>query len=97
MFKAIPSLKSVFAHSETGSWAGLMPFSDDGEPIVDLVDGKGLYVASGFGSFGIQRGPGTTYFLSEWLKGGPRPKILEKYRADRFKKGGEGNEKTCTF
>jgi len=85
VFAAIPALRPHFEGDGTGSWAGLMPFSEDNKPIIDVVDGKGLYVASGFGAFGICWGPGTTLFLAQWLRGGVRPRILDGFGATRFK------------
>jgi len=48
-----------------GAWAGVMPFSADGQPIVGSLgaEGKGLWVAGGFGPHGIMEGP----MAGKWL------------------------------
>ena len=91
-FKAIPAIKHVFEGDQVGSWAGIMPFTEDGSPIVDNLDGKGLYVATGFGPEGMTTGPGSMMFVADWLKGGEKPAILKAYSVDRLKK----DDKTTT-
>lgn len=47
-----------------GEWAGIMPFSADGKPIVGpLGDLPGLWIAGGFGPHGIMEGP----MAAKWL------------------------------
>ena len=59
------------------TWAGLMPFSLDGSPIigeVPLLDN--LYIVSGLCSSGFGRGPMAGKLLADYLHTGSRPSVL---------------------
>ncbi len=52
------------------TWAGLMPFSLDGRPIVGPVPGlDGLFVAGGLASSGFGRGPMAGRLISDFVMG----------------------------
>lgn len=54
----------------TRTWAGLMPFSLDGRPLIGPVDGlDGLFVAGGLASSGFGRGPMTGHLVAELALG----------------------------
>jgi len=59
------------ALESAGAWCGVMPFSQDGPPLVGslapLGGGllAGLWLAAGFGPHGIMEGPGAMKFLAE--------------------------------
>eukprot|EP00941_MAST-03F_sp_MAST-3F-sp1_P001088 g1088.t1 len=51
-----------------GAWAGMMPFSKDGKPLVgelDKVGLPGIYILGGFGPNGIMQGPGCASILAK--------------------------------
>ena len=79
VYSIMPKLRHHFESPQSGSWAGLMPFSKDGAPTIDKVDDDGLFVCSGFGGEGIMLGPGSALFLASWIKTGIRPVELEAY------------------
>ena len=57
VYEFVPKLRS---HGLHGEWAGLMPFSKDGRPLVGELAPLGLqdlWVACGFGSNGVMSGP----------------------------------------
>ena len=85
---------------EVGSWAGVMPFSVDGLPIIDDLSTPKecgnisrvqprLWICSGFGPSGIMDGPGAAFLLSEWIRTGKKPELLEPFGMNR---GGRGNK-----
>ncbi|GMI08487.1 hypothetical protein TrLO_g4665 [Triparma laevis f. longispina] len=91
-FKSIPAIRDIFEGEQVGSWAGIMPFTEDGSPIMDKLDGEGLFVATGFGPEGITIGPGAMKFFGRWVAdGGDMPPILQTFgMKGRFeKKNGE--------
>ena len=57
-------------------WAGIMPFSADGRPIVGHIDkpadgaGPTLYVCTGMGGSGFCRGPGAGLLLAKFIHKG---------------------------
>ena len=53
-------------------WAGIMPFTVDGVPIVGRIDGVGapLYVCTGLGGSGFCRGPGAGLLLASLINDG---------------------------
>ncbi len=54
----------------TRTWAGMMPFSLDGRPLIGPVTGRnGLFVAGGLASGGFGRGPMTGQFAAELVMG----------------------------
>ncbi len=59
------------------TWAGLMPFSLDGEPLIGAIPQRyGLYVVGGLASSGFGRGPMAGKLLAEYVHTGHRPPVL---------------------
>jgi sarcosine oxidase subunit beta len=59
------------------SWAGLMPFSLDGEPLIGRIPLRPhLYIVSGLASSGFGRGPMAGRLLAEYVHSGHRPAAL---------------------
>ena len=59
------------------TWAGLMPFSLDGEPLIGAIPQRdGLYVVGGLASSGFGRGPMAGKLLAEYVHTGHRPSVL---------------------
>ena len=59
------------------SWAGLMPFSLDGRPIIGKIPQMdGLYVVSGLASSGFGRGPMAGKLIADYVHTGHRPQVL---------------------
>lgn len=60
------------------TWAGLMPFSRDGRPIIGAVPERpGLYVVGGLASSGFNRGPMAGRLVAELVVRGARPAVLD--------------------
>ncbi|HYB42978.1 MAG TPA: FAD-dependent oxidoreductase [Candidatus Methylomirabilis sp.] len=61
------------------TWAGLMPFSPDGKPLIGRLPGRaGLWIASGLASSGFGRGPMAGKLLADALHtGAPAPVLAE--------------------
>ena len=61
----------------TRTWAGLMPFSLDGAPIIGHIpQRRQLYIVSGLASSGFGRGPMAGKLLAEYIHTGHRPSVL---------------------
>ncbi len=59
------------------AWAGLMPFSLDGEPIIGRIPQRdNLYIVGGLGSSGFGRGPLAGKLLADYIHTGHRPHVL---------------------
>lgn len=59
------------------TWAGLMPFSLDGRPIIGKIPQmEDLYIVSGLCSSGFGRGPMAGKLLAEYLHTSARPSVL---------------------
>ena len=59
------------------SWAGLMPFSLDGRPIIgNIPQMDGLYIVSGLASSGFGRGPMAGKLIADYVHTGHRPQVL---------------------
>ncbi|MBI3326706.1 MAG: FAD-binding oxidoreductase [Nitrospinae bacterium] len=59
------------------SWAGLMPFSLDGAPLIGKIPQRSnLYIVSGLASSGFGRGPMAGKLLADYLHTGHRPPVL---------------------
>lgn len=59
------------------TWAGLMPFSLDGTPLIGAIPQRdGLYIVSGLASSGFGRGPMAGKLLAEYVHTGHRPTVL---------------------
>lgn len=60
------------------TWAGLMPFSLDGKPLIGRVTQRpNLYVVSGLASSGFGRGPMAGKLLADYIHTGQRSHVLE--------------------
>ena len=59
------------------TWAGLMPFPLDGEPLIGSIpQRRNLYIVSGLASSGFGRGPMAGKLLAEFIHTGHRPQVL---------------------
>ena len=59
------------------TWAGLMPFSMDGGPIIGRIQQReGLYILSGLASSGFGRGPMAGKLLADYIHTGQMPHVL---------------------
>ena len=59
------------------TWAGLMPFSLDGAPLIGAIPQyEGLYIVSGLASSGFGRGPMAGKLLAEYVHAGHRHPVL---------------------
>jgi sarcosine oxidase subunit beta len=61
------------------TWAGIMPFSDDGKPIIGKVPGfENLFIATGLASSGFGRGPMSGKLIADYIHTGhPAPVLAE--------------------
>ena len=61
------------------TWAGLMPFSMDGAPIIGAIPSReNLYIVSGLASSGFGRGPMAGKLLADFIHTRHRPSVLEE-------------------
>jgi len=59
------------------TWAGLMPFSPDGEPVIGKIPQRdNLFILTGLGSSGFGRGPMAGKLLADYIHTGDRPLVL---------------------
>jgi sarcosine oxidase subunit beta len=59
------------------TWAGLMPFSIDGSPIIGRIPlRENLYIVSGLASSGFGRGPMAAKLAAEFIHSGHMPRVL---------------------
>ena len=72
-------LPFLAAHSISRTWAGLMPFSLDGRPIIGRAPQmEGLYIVSGLASSGFGRGPMAGKLIADFVHSGhPHPALRE--------------------
>ena len=70
------------------TWAGLMPSSLDGKPLIGRIPGReDLWIVSGLASSGFGRGPMAGKLLADYLHtGAPAPVLAEADPADRVRK-----------
>lgn len=69
-------------------WAGPYDMSPDGNPILgEPPDRPGFFLAAGFVGHGFMMAPIVGELYAEWLAGGPRHDIFERWRLDRFEGG----------
>jgi sarcosine oxidase subunit beta len=72
--EVLPLLRSLAIQR---TWAGLMPFSLDGAPIIGRIPThENLYIASGLASSGFGRGPMAGKLLADFIHTGRRPEVL---------------------
>ncbi|MCY4358656.1 MAG: FAD-dependent oxidoreductase [Gammaproteobacteria bacterium] len=66
------------------TWAGLMPFSTDGSPIIGRISlRENLYIVSGLSSSGFGRGPMAGKLLADFIHTGHRAHVLAEANPDR--------------
>ena len=59
------------------TWAGLMPFSLDGKPVIGKIPQmENLYIVSGLASSGFGRGPMAGKLIADYIHTGHRPQVL---------------------
>jgi sarcosine oxidase, subunit beta len=59
------------------TWAGLMPFPQDGAPIIGKISSRpSLYIVSGLASSGFGRGPMAGKLVADYIHTGHRPHVL---------------------
>jgi len=67
-------------------WAGAYDQSPDGNPIVGAVDeAPDFYLACGFVGHGFMMAPMVGALYAEWLTGGDRHELFERFRLARFR------------
>ncbi|MCI0440208.1 MAG: FAD-binding oxidoreductase [Chloroflexi bacterium] len=72
--EALPFLKSLPVKR---TWAGLMPFSLDGKPLIGkILQHESLYIVSGLASSGFGRGPMAGKLLADYISTGHMPHVL---------------------
>ena len=72
--EVMPFLKDV---PISRTWAGTMPFSLDGSPIIGKIPHReNLYIVGGMASSGFGRGPMAGKLLADYIHTGHRPQIL---------------------
>jgi sarcosine oxidase subunit beta len=72
--EVIPMLSQL---SISRTWAGLMPFSLDGKPIIGKIPQlDNLYIVSGLASSGFGRGPMAGKLIADYVHTGHRPQVL---------------------
>ena len=61
------------------TWAGVMPFTLDGKPLIGRIPGRdGLWIVTGLASSGFGRGPMAGKLLADALhSGSPSPVLAE--------------------
>lgn len=72
--EVLPMLRTL---TITRTWAGTMPFSLDGKPLIGKLPVlPDLYIVSGMASSGFGRGPMAGKLLAEYMHTGHRPTVL---------------------
>jgi sarcosine oxidase subunit beta len=72
--EVLPFLRSLAIRR---TWAGLMPFSLDGAPIIGRIPAHDhLYIVSGLASSGFGRGPMAGKLLADFIHTGRCPEVL---------------------
>ena len=86
--EVIPALREI---PVSRTWAGLMPFSLDGKPVIGKIPQlENLYIVSGMASSGFGRGPMAGKLLAEYVHSGHRPQVLAEADPARFVAISEG-------
>lgn len=66
------------------AWAGAYDMSPDGNPILGCPpDAPELYLCCGFVGHGFMMAPAVGVHYAEWLTGGPRHEMFDRFRLDR--------------
>ncbi len=75
--QAAEVLPFLAGHSVNRTWAGLMPFSMDGKPIIGKIPQlDNLYIVGGLASSGFGRGPMAGKLIADYIHTGRRPCAL---------------------
>ena len=79
--EVIPMLSSL---PVARTWAGLMPFPLDGQPLIGSIPQReNLYIVSGLASSGFGRGPMAGKLLAEFVHTGHKPQVLAESDPER--------------
>ena len=71
--------------SVTRTWSGLMPFSPDGLPLIGRVEQyENLFLATGLGSSGFGRGPGSGMLVADLIVRGEAHPALQESTPSRL-------------
>lgn len=81
--KLVPALRRL---KQSGSWAGLRPFSRDGLPLIGPAGERGLYLAAGYYRSGILIGCYAGELLARGILSGKIPSALREFSPLRLKK-----------
>jgi sarcosine oxidase subunit beta len=80
--EVLPALRSLPVKR---AWAGLMPFSLDGLPVIGKVTHRpNMYIISGLGASGFSRGPMAGELLADFIRTGKQPNLLLSSNPSRF-------------
>ncbi len=81
LYRLVPRLGDVKVLRE---WAGAYDMSPDGNPILGCPpDAPELYLCCGFVGHGFMMAPAVGVHYAEWLTGGPRHEMFDRFRLDR--------------
>ena len=90
---AAPLLDGVRWHQRHDLWVGSRPVSDDGKPLIGLLE-PGVFVAGGHGMWGLAHGPATGRLLAEQIITGKQPEVLRPF--DPLRRGSPATDPTDT-
>jgi sarcosine oxidase subunit beta len=69
-------------------WAGPYDMTEDGNPLLGDPPGvPGFYLCCGFQGHGFMMAPAVGKLYAEWLSGGPKHEIFQRFRLTRFAEG----------
>ena len=87
----ISALMPRFSHLKIlRQWAGLYDVSPDGNPLLGaLPQAPEFYLCNGFVGHGFMMAPIVGKLYAEWLSGGNKHEIFDRYAAERFRDGRE--------
>jgi sarcosine oxidase, subunit beta len=81
LYRLVPRLGDV---KVLRAWAGAYDMSPDGNPILGCpADAPELYLCCGFVGHGFMMAPAVGVHYAEWLTGGPRHEMFDRFRLDR--------------
>ena len=81
LYRLVPRLGDV---KVLRAWAGAYDMSPDGNPILGCPpDAPELYLCCGFVGHGFMMAPAVGVHYAEWLTGGPRHEMFDRFRLDR--------------
>lgn len=71
--------------SLSDQWTGLRPMTPDGLPIIDRLEAlQNVYVSTGHNTLGITLAPASGQAMSDFIRSGHRPVVLQPFTAARF-------------